>query len=101
MTPGQAVRRSLAYLGRYRLETAGALVALLLVSGANLAAPQLVRWAVDHGLARHDSQAVLYAVVGLVAVAVGRGLLNFMQGYLAERASQGVAFDLRDGLFAH
>ena len=43
---------------------------------------------------------VLVAVVGLVAIAVGRGLFNFLQGYLAERASQGVAFDLRDALFA-
>src|SRR5208282_4818575 len=33
-------------------------------------------------------------------VALARGVLNFLQGYLAERASQGVAFDLRDGLFA-
>jgi ATP-binding cassette subfamily B protein len=43
---------------------------------------------------------VLIAVGGLVAIAAGRGLFNFLQGYLAERASQGVAFDLRDALFA-
>jgi ATP-binding cassette subfamily B protein len=29
-----------------------------------------------------------------------RGLFNFFQGYLAERASQGVAFDMREALFA-
>ena len=80
-------------------------MALLLVSAANLAAPWLVRLAVDdldHGPgAAQDNHDWMFAVLGLVGVAAGRGLFNFAQGYLAERASQGVAFDLRDGLFAH
>src|SRR4051794_22865207 len=98
MKPG--VGRALGYLRRYRAESAGALVALLLVSAANLAAPQLVRVAIDRGLEPRRWQTVLVAVAGLVAIAIGRGLFNFLQGYLAERASQGVAFDLRDALFA-
>ena len=97
---GKAIWRALGYLGRYKLETAGALVALLLVSAANLAAPQMVRLAIDGGLAKGDRATVLAAVGGLVAIALGRGLFNFLQGYLAERVSQGVAFDLRDALFA-
>jgi ATP-binding cassette subfamily B multidrug efflux pump len=98
---GGAILRALGYLRSYRAETAGATVALLLVSAANLSAPRLLGVAIDRGLARHDARVVALAVAGLVAVAVGRGLFNFAQGYLAERASQGVAFDLRDGLFAH
>ncbi len=97
---GKAVRRALGYLRRYKLETAGALVSLLLVSAANLAAPQMVRLAIDGGIARGSNATVLAAVGGLVAIALGRGLFNFLQGYLAERVSQGVAFDLRDALFA-
>src|SRR5579883_3266487 len=100
-SPVLAIGRALGYLRRYRLETAGALLSLLLVSAANLAAPQMIRLAVDGGLARRHFPTVLLAVGGLVAIAAGRGLFNFLQGYLAERASQGVAFDLRDGLFAH
>jgi ATP-binding cassette subfamily B protein len=96
----KAVGRALKYLGRYRLETAGALIALLLVSAANLTAPQMIRMAVDEGLAKGHDQVVFGAVIGLVVIALLRGLFNFLQGYLAERASQGVAFDLRDGLFA-
>jgi ATP-binding cassette subfamily B protein len=96
---GRAVWRALGYLRRYRKETVGALLALLCVSAANLAAPQMIRLAIDGGLTPRRWQKVLVAVVGLVAIAVGRGLFNFMQGYLAERASQGVAFDLRDALF--
>ncbi len=96
----RAVGRALGYLRGYRAEAAGALLALIAVSAANLAAPQLIRLAVDDGLARNDGARVTTAVAGLVAVALARGVLSFLQGYLAERASQGVAFDLRDGLFA-
>ncbi|RKH66098.1 ABC transporter ATP-binding protein [Corallococcus interemptor] len=94
------ILRALGYLRRYRLEALGALLSLLLVSVANLGAPQMIRIAIDHGLARGDQGPVYLAVGGLVAIALGRGLFNFLQGYLAERASQGVAFDLRDALFA-
>ncbi len=97
---GRAVWRALAFLRSYRAETVGALVSLLLVSATNLAAPQMVRLAIDRGLTPRRWSMVLVAVVGLVAIAVGRGLFNFLQGYLAERASQGVAFDLREALFA-
>jgi ATP-binding cassette subfamily B multidrug efflux pump len=39
-------------------------------------------------------------VVGwLVGLALARAMFTFLQGYLAERASQGVAYDLRDALF--
>jgi ATP-binding cassette subfamily B protein len=43
---------------------------------------------------------ILLAVGGLAAAALLRGLFTFLQGYLAERASQGVAYDLRNDLFA-
>ena len=96
----RAIGRALGYLRRYRAESLGALLSLLAVSGANLAAPQMIRIAIDGGLARGDQARLTTAVLGLVGIAVARGVLNFLQGYLAERASQGVAFDLRDGLFA-
>jgi ATP-binding cassette subfamily B multidrug efflux pump len=96
----QAVRRALAYLGHYRREAVEALVALLLVAAANLATPQLVRVAIDVGFTQAQPSALAEAVVGLVVLAFVRGLFTFVQGYLAERASQGVAYDLREALFA-
>jgi ATP-binding cassette subfamily B protein len=92
--------RALGYLRAYRADAGGALLSLLAVSAANLAAPQMIRLAVDRGLARHEGGMVLAAVGGLIGIAIVRGLFNFLQGFLAERASQGVAFDLREGLFA-
>ena len=95
-----ALRRALAYLRSYMREAVGAFLALLLVSTANLATPQLIAYAVDRGVTPPGSlRAILLAVGGLVGVAVLRGGFQFLQGYLAERASQGVAYDLRNALF--
>jgi len=94
------VRRALAYLRRYRREAVGAVVALLLVAAANLATPQLIRVAIDGGFTQAQPSVLAEAVAGLVGLALVRGLFTFLQGYLAERASQGVAYDLRDALFA-
>src|SRR2546421_10836843 len=101
-SPGgmRALRRALAYLRSYPRVAAGAFRALLVVPAANLVAPQLIRLAIDRGLAGRRWSVVLVAAGGLVGVALARGLCTFLQGYLAERASQGVAYDLRNALFA-
>ena len=94
-----AVRRALGYLRSYKLESGGAFVALLLVTAANLTTPLLIARAIDDGIRPRDLEVVFVMVAGLVGVALARGLFTFLQGYLAERASQGVAFDLRNALF--
>ncbi|MBS2032743.1 MAG: ABC transporter ATP-binding protein [Deltaproteobacteria bacterium] len=102
MTPGgpRAVGRAVKYLRRYLPDTIGAGLSLFLVSAANLATPQLVRLAVDRGLTLRQAHTITMAVLGLLGLALARGVFNFLQGFLAERASQHVAFDLREGLFA-
>ncbi|HMM43807.1 MAG TPA: ABC transporter ATP-binding protein [Thermomicrobiales bacterium] len=96
----RALGRAIGYLRRYRLDAAGALLALIVVSASNLAVPQVLRIAIDSGVEQHDGRIVGLAAAGLVGLALVRGLTSFLQGYLSERASQGVAYDLRDALFA-
>ncbi|MDP8948145.1 MAG: ABC transporter ATP-binding protein/permease, partial [Actinomycetota bacterium] len=95
-----AVRRALLYLRSYKGEAFGSFLALLLASAASLATPQLIAHAIDGGIAPRRLNVILLAVGGLAAAALLRGLFTFLQGYLAERASQGVAYDLRNDLFA-
>ena len=95
-----AVRRGLWYLRSYKGEALGAFAALLLSSAASLATPQLIAYAIDSGIAPRSLNVILLAVGGLMTAALLRGLFQFLQGYLAERASQGVAYDLRNDLFA-
>jgi ATP-binding cassette subfamily B multidrug efflux pump len=94
-----SVRRALGYLRSYKAEALGAFIALILSSAASLATPQLIRVAIDGGIAPQRLRVILLAVGGLVGAALLRGLFQFLQGYLAERASQGVAYDLRNVLF--
>jgi ATP-binding cassette subfamily B protein len=96
----RAIRRVLAHLRSYKGDSVGAALAMLLVAAASLTAPQMVRLAIDGGLAAHRWPTVVAAVGGLVLIAAARGAFNFAQAYLAARASEGVAFDLRNALFA-
>ena len=97
----RALPRAMAYLRGHRRDASGAFAALLFVTAANLVVPQFVRLAIDGGIAKHAWHVVLIAVGGLVGAALVRGVFTFLQGFLTERASQGVAYDLRDALFAH
>jgi ATP-binding cassette, subfamily B, multidrug efflux pump len=96
----KAVGRALAYLKSYRLESGAALLSLLLVTISNLFAPFFIQLAVDSGIGKREWNVVLLAVGGLIGAALLRSLFTFLQGYLSERASQGVAFDIRESLFA-
>lgn len=93
------VNRALQYLKNYIWVAGGALLSLLLVNAANLVTPQLLRILIDEGITDLNIDRVWYATIGLLVVAVVRGLFNFLQGYWSEVASQGVAFDLRNIIF--
>lgn len=93
------MRRALGYLRLYKPEAFGAFTALLCVTAANLVTPLLIGRAIDDGIRPGRLNVLLFVVAGLVGVALARGLFTFLQGYLAERASQGVAYDLRNALF--
>lgn len=95
----RALGRSLRYLFSYKRATAGALFSLLLMSAANLVVPLIIQRAIDSGVGKHDFAVIAGSGLALIAVAMIRGLFTFLQGYLAERASQGVAYDLREALF--
>jgi ATP-binding cassette, subfamily B, multidrug efflux pump len=96
----EAVCRALLYLRSYKVEALGAFLALVLASAASLVTPQLIAYAIDEGISPRRLSVILLAVGGLVGAALARGTFTFLQGYLAERASQGVAYDLRNDLFA-
>jgi ATP-binding cassette, subfamily B, multidrug efflux pump len=98
--PLRALRRTLRYLRPYWLATLGALLSLCLVSAANLLIPQLIHLAIDQGITAGQGRALWLATFGLASVALMRAIFTFAQGYLAERASHHVAYDLRDALFA-
>ena len=106
------LQRAIRYLFRYRRVAAIAYASLLASTLAQLKVPQLVQATIDTitrggtlaaalPLTRADLEAWLIAAgIGMVGLAAVRGLFAFTQSYNAERVSQGVAFDLRNELFA-
>jgi ATP-binding cassette subfamily B protein len=93
------IKRTLAYLSKYKLPTIGALLSLLLVNAANLISPKLLQRLVDEGISALNMDVVQSVVLALIGVAAVRGIFNFLQGYLSELASQGVAYELRNAIF--
>ncbi len=94
-----SLRRAISYLGPHWPIAVGAILSLMLVTAANLVIPQLIRRVIDDGITPGRMSIVVWGALALVGVAVVRGLFNFTQGYWSERASQNVAFDVRNDLF--
>ena len=93
------VSRALVYLWHYWPTAVGTIVSLLLVTAANLLTPQLFRVLIDEGIENLNLELVFLVAAALVGVAVVRGVFNFLQGYLSEKTSQGVAYDMRNAIF--
>ncbi|NJL88582.1 MAG: ABC transporter ATP-binding protein [Coleofasciculaceae cyanobacterium SM2_1_6] len=91
--------RVLISLKSYTLIVSGAILSLLLLTAANAATPQLFSWGIDQGIAQKNLNVVIQSAVFLVLLAIGRGLFNFGQTFLAEQVSQSIAYDLRNKIF--
>ena len=94
-----SLRRSLGFLVPYWPTAAAAFLSMAVTALANLAAPQFLRIAIDGGIVGGGVDSLVLASAGLLAVAAFRGLFTFLQGYLSEKASQGVAYDLRNDIY--
>ena len=93
------VSRALVYLRHYWPTALGTIVSLLLVTTANLITPQLLKVLIDSGIEQYNLRIVYGVAAALVGIAIIRGGFNFLQGYLSEITSQGVAYDLRNAIF--
>jgi ATP-binding cassette subfamily B multidrug efflux pump len=96
----KALLRSLRFMRAYTGVAVAAVLAVLAGAALDLAAPQVLRWIVDSGIARSDLGVVWRGAGLLVLVAVGSGVASFGQSYLSARASHGAAFDMRNAIFA-
>jgi ATP-binding cassette subfamily B protein len=94
-----ALGRAISYLRPYWLVAVGAVASLILVTAANLVIPQIIRWVIDDGITPGYMPVIAASALGLIGVAVVRGAFNFTQGFWSEKASQNVAFDVRNALF--
>ncbi|MCB9150965.1 MAG: ABC transporter ATP-binding protein [Caldilineaceae bacterium] len=96
----KSLRRVIRYLSPYKFWAVGATLSLILVTAMNLVTPQLLRWVVDGGITAKDGWVITWGTAALAVVAIARGIFNFTQTFWGEQASQSVAFDMRNELYA-
>jgi len=92
--------RALGYLGGYWSWAVVALVGLFLSTAANLVIPRMTQRIIDEGINAGRMDVVIGAALGTIGLAVGGSVFSFLQGMLSARVAQGVAYDLRNQLYA-
>ncbi len=93
--------RALRFLSSYKLEAVGAFISLLLGTFGGLIVPRLTQVVIDEGISAGALNVIIWGAVGIVIAALVAALFTFVRGYLAAKASQGVAYDLRNALYMH
>jgi ATP-binding cassette, subfamily B, multidrug efflux pump len=76
-----------------------AYLCMFLITGVSLYMPQIIRQVVDEGIGQANLDALTRSVVLLIGLTIVRGLARFGEGYLTERVSQGVSYDLRNHFY--
>ena len=95
-------RRLLPYLRRHQRAYLTGLALVLLATGCAIAAPLLVKEALDRlEQGRASSEFVLWASGGIFLFAVVRGALLFGGRYQILAASRHIEYELRNDLYAH
>ena len=105
--------RIFKYFRKYWLATAVAYACLMVVTGIELAIPELIRRVIDCGIrtggvtplgcpeTADPMSIVQTAALLIVGLTVLKGAFQFGQGYLGEYGAQGIAYDIRNDIYRH
>ncbi len=92
-------RRLLGYLKRYWRQASIAYVGMLMVTILNLAVPQVIRVAIDMGLASGEVSALVKASLLILAIGVVRAIAGIGQRYYGQWLTHRIAYDLRNDFY--
>jgi ATP-binding cassette subfamily B multidrug efflux pump len=96
---GTVYRRLFAYLRPYWKQVASAYTSTFLATLLNLFVPQIIKDAIDNGLAAGRASALFVAGGLILSIALVRGLAGFGQRYFGEWLTHRVAYDLRNRFY--
>ena len=88
------------FLRAYLPQVTGAFFCLLLANAASLIQPQFTRMIVDRGISKGNMNILIGLALAMVVFAGLRSLFSFLQGVLMARTAQGIAYDLRNQIYA-
>lgn len=92
-------RRLLGYLRPYRRQLLMAYASMILAALINLLIPQIIKDAIDQGLAAGEAAALWRAGGLILGIALVRGLAGFGQMFFGEWLSHRAAYDLRNHFY--
>jgi ATP-binding cassette subfamily B multidrug efflux pump len=98
---GTPLVRAVAFISGYKREAIGAFVGLLISTAGSLVVPRLTQVVIDQGITPGNQAMIVGGAVGIVVAAAVAAVFTYVQGFLAAKASQGVAYDLRNALYGH
>jgi len=92
-------RRLFAYLRPYPRQVLLAYGGMLFATLLNLLVPQVLKQAIDQGLASGSATALFVAGAIILGIAVVRGIAGYFNQYFGEWLSYRVSYDLRNDFF--
>ncbi|MCO5247273.1 MAG: ABC transporter ATP-binding protein/permease, partial [Anaerolineae bacterium] len=92
-------RRLIGYLRPYSSQVTIGYTAMIGASLLNLFVPQIIKAAIDRGLAARDAMMLVYAALLILGIAVVRAIAAFGQRYFGEWLTYRVAYDLRNEFY--
>jgi ATP-binding cassette subfamily B multidrug efflux pump len=98
----KSLRPLYPYLKRNRRGFLVSALCVLLLNGIAVQSPQVILRALDYlkNGGRSERQLVLYALL-LVAIALGKGIFQFLTRWIVIGISRDIEFDLRNDMFRH
>ncbi len=92
-------RRSLKYLGKYRWLAIGAFITMNIVTLCSLIVPQYIQQIIDDGITPKNLDVIKTVSFSLIAITVFRAISSFCSTYWSQKASQGIAYDIRNDMY--
>ncbi len=97
----KSLRQLIPYVKPYRWAAIFSVVTAFLMVASELVVPRLLQYLIDQGIRPADTHALIIGVLLILLAAFGGAVATLGQGYYRARLSQGIAFDMRNALFAH
>lgn len=97
----KTIKRIFGYYKPYLLYLFIAFASLTILTVLGLMRPKLIRILIDDVIYDSQVQLLPWILAAIVGIAVGRGIFNFIQGYLSEKIAMNSIADMRKNLFGH
>jgi ATP-binding cassette subfamily B protein len=97
----KSLRRMTPFVRPYRWVAVLLVITVILPVAMELMVPRALNYVIDQGLAAGDMEAIIQGVSVMLAAALVGALATLGQGVCRAQLSQGLAYDMRNDMFAH